>query len=421
MKVSVKDAAPCEKILSVEVDAEAVREQYDRVYDDIAKVAKVPGFRPGHAPRHVVSTHYREEAKEEVVKKLVSRSLREALQEKNLEPLFHPEIRQVDFNGQKLNYEARIEIRPKVRVGSYAGIQVKKQVVAVKPEEVDQVLQKLREGYAKFVPVEDRGLAFGDFVIADLKVTVEGREIESRQDDWIEFREKLFVPDFAEALKGSKPGEAKDVEVEFPADYARQDLAGKKGLFAVKIKEIKRRELSPLDADFAKEVGEYKGVEELRNAVERDLVNEKEGQEEHRLQAEILDKLLATSSFDVPQGMIERRLEQLVEQAMRDMVYQGYKQEDALKERDVLLAKLQPEAERQVRLTFILDDIADREKIQVEEAEVESRMEGIAQEIKAPKEKVREYYEKEGRGSALRMQLLNEKVVRFLRQKAEII
>lgn len=421
MKVSVKDAAPCEKILSVEVDPEAVREQYDRVYDEIAKVAKVPGFRPGHAPRHVVSTHYREEAKDEVVKKLVSRSLREALEEKNLEPLFHPEIREVDFNGQKLNYEARIEIRPKVRVGSYAGIQVKKQVVAVKPEEVDQVLQKLREGYAKFVPVEDRGLAFGDFVIADLKVTVEGREIESRQDDWIEFREKLFVPDFAEALKGSKPGEAKDVEVEFPADYARQDLAGKKGLFAVKIKEIKHRELSPLDADFAKEIGEYKGVEELRNAIERDLVNEKEDQEEHRLQAEILDKLLATSSFDVPQGMIERRLEQLVEQAMRDMVYQGYKQEDALKERDVLRAKLQPEAERQVRLTFILDDIADREKIQVEESEVESRMEAIAKEIKAPKEKVREYYEKEGRGSALRMQLLNEKVVRFLRQKAEII
>ncbi len=441
MKVAVKDVAPCEKILSVDVQADAIQEQYEVVYREIAKVAKVPGFRPGKAPREVISVHYKTEAREEVVKKLVSKSLHEALEEKKLEPILSPEIRDLDFTENKLSYKAHIEVRPEVKLPSYTGIKVKKNPVKVEEKEIDQVIDRLREGFAKFTPVEDRGLEFGDFMIADLKVIVDGKEIESRNDDWIEFREKSFLPEFSATLKGVKPGEAKDVEVNFPADYANKDLgqangqclpeqaagggltklAGKKGLFKINLKEIKKRILPEVDADLAHEIGEYKSVEDLRQAVARDLEAEKAGQEEHRLQNEILESLAKSSAFALPKGMVERRLNQLVEQALRNMLYQGSKQEDVLKEKEGLREKLKDEAEKQVRLSFILDEIAGREKIEVTEKELEEKFEDIAREVKQPKEKVIEYYAKEHLVEGLAVQVLNQKTARFLREKAEII
>jgi len=417
----VKDVAPCEKILSVDVPADAIQEQYEVVYREIAKVAKVPGFRPGKAPREVISVHYKTEAREEVVKKLVSKSLHEALEEKKLEPILNPEIRDLDFTENKLSYKAHIEVRPEVKLPSYTGIKVKKNPIKVEEKEIDQVIDRLREGFAKFTPVEDRGLEFGDFMIADLKVIVDGKEIESRNDDWIEFHEKSFLPEFSATLKGVKPGEAKDVEVNFPADYANKDLGGKKGLFKINLKEIKKRILPEVDADLAHEIGEYKSVADLRQAVERDLEAEKAAQEEHRLQNEILESLAKSSSFALPKGMVERRLNQLVEQALRNMLYQGAKQEDVLKEKEGLREKLKAEAEKQVRLSFILDEVAGREKIEVTEKELEEKFEDIAREVKQPKEKVIEYYAKEHLVEGLAVQVLNQKTARFLREKAEII
>ena len=421
LKVAVKDVAPCEKLLSVDVQADAIREQYELVYREIAKVAKIPGFRPGKAPRDVISVHYKNEAREEVIKKLVSKTLHEALEEKKLEPILHPEIKDVDFTENKLSYKAHIEIRPEVKISTYAGIKVKKNPIKVEAAEIDQVIDRLREGFAKFIPVEDRGLDYGDFMIADLKVIVDSKEIESREDDWIEFKEKTFLPEFAATLKGTKAGEAKDVEVNFPADYAGKEVAGKKGLFKIKLKEIKKRMLPDVDADFIKEVGEYKSIDELRQAVRSDLEAEKESQEEHRLQNEILESLVKSSQFSLPKKMVERRLEHLVGQALNNMMYQGMKQEEALKEKDKVREKLKAEAEKQVRLSFILDEIATREKMEVTEKDLEQKFEDIAKEVKQPKEKVVEYYAKEHLIENLAVQILNQKTARFLREKAEII
>lgn len=421
MKVAVKDIAPCEKVLTVDVHSEAIQEQYEIVYKEIAKVAKVPGFRPGKAPRDVISVHYKTEAREEVVKKLVSKSLHEALEEKKLEPILNPEIRDLDFTETKLSYKAHIEVRPDIKLSSYTGIKVKRKPLNVEGKEIDQVIDRLREGFAKFTPVEDLGLEFGDFMIADLKVFVEDNQIESREDDWIEFNEKSFLPEFSATLKGVKPGEAKDIEVNFPADYTNKELAGKKGLFKIKLKEIKKRVLPELNADLAKQIGEYKSVDDLRQAIQRDLETEKSGQEEHRLQNEILESLAKSSSFALPKGMVERRLSQLVEQALRNMLYQGTRQEDALKEKDAIREKLKSEAEKQVRLSFILDEIATREKLEVTEKDLEQKFEDIAREVKQPKERVIEYYAKEHLVEGLAVQVLNQKTARFLREKAEII
>ena len=421
LEVSVKELAPCEKILSVNVAQEDIREEYEVAYREIGRVAKVPGFRPGKAPREQILLHYKSEAKEEVLRKLVSKSLKQALQEKAIDPILNPEIRDLNFTDEKLTYEARIETRPEVKLGNYVGIKVKKNPVHVEDGEIDQVIEKLREGYAKFIPVEDRGLEFGDFMIADLKVIVDGKDVESRQDDWIEFREKGFVPEFSLALKGVKPGTEKEIEVNFPSDYARKEVAGRKGFFKVKIKEIKRRELPQVDLEWAREVGDYKSLEEFREGIKKDLIEQKETQEEHRLQNEVLESLLKLTAFEVPKGVIERRLNHLVEDTVKNMVYQGFKQDDILKQKDEIRKKLQPEAEKQVRLSFIVDKIADQEKIEVTDAELDARFQEIANQVKQPREKVIAYYEAEDLVSGLALQILNQKVVKFLRGKAEII
>ncbi|MBI4550342.1 MAG: trigger factor [Candidatus Omnitrophica bacterium] len=421
MKVAVKDVAPCEKVVSVTVDPETVKQEFEITYREIAKVAKIPGFRPGKAPVHLVTARYQEEAREEVLKKLVSKTLHEILEARKIDPLVNPEIRQLDFTGEKLSYEAHIEIRPQVKLGNYSGVQVKKNPVEVKDAEIDEVIERLRAAYAKYVPVEDRGLEVGDFLIADLTVTVEGKTVETRKDDWIEVRENTFLPDFAAKLKGARPGEVKEVDVDFPKDYAKKEVAGRKGNFRIELKEIKRRELRPLDADWAKEVGEYKSVEELRDAVRKDLEAEKSSQEEHRLKNEVIEAVLKASSLDVPKGMVERRQNQLTEQAIRNMIYQGYKQEDALKEKDTIREKMRPEAEKQVRLTFILDEIAAKENIQVTEQELDAHFDAIARESRQAKDKVISHYQSENLVNGLVLHILNQKVAQFVRDKAVVV
>jgi trigger factor len=421
LKVAVKDVAPCEKLVSVTVDPEAVQQEFEVAYREIAKVAKIPGFRPGKAPLHLITARYKEEAREEVLKKLVSKTLHEILEERKIDPLVNPEIRELDFSGDKLSYEAHIEIRPAVKLGNYSGVQLKKNPVEVKDAEIDEVIERLRAAYAKFIPVEDRGLEFGDFLIADLNVTVEGKTVETRKDDWIEFRENTFLPDFAAKLKGARPGDAHELDVDFPKDYAKKEVAGRKGHFKIQIKEVKRRELRPLDAEWAKEVGEYKSVDELRESVRKDLEAEKASQEEHRLKNEVIEAVLKASSLEVPKGMVERRENQLVEQAIRNMIYQGYKQEEALKEKDALREKLRAEAEKQVRLTFILDEIAAKENIQVTEQELDAHFDAIARETRQPKEKVISHYQSENLVNGLVLHILNQKVAQFVRDKAVVL
>jgi trigger factor len=420
VKAAVKEIAPCEKLISVSVAGEMIREEYETVYREISRVARVPGFRPGKAPREIVSVHYKEEAREEVLKKLLSKSLRSVMDEHRITPLSRPEIRKVDFTEQSLTFDAYVETRPEFTLPEYHGVRVNKNTPAVKPEEIDQAIEELRHGYAKFVPIEDRGLAFGDFITADLQVLSEGKLIEKREDDWIEFSEKAFMPEFSQALLGARPGDAREIEVNFPKDEPRPELAGKKASFQIKIKEIKARHLPALDADWAREVGEYETVEDLRTAVARDLTERKNSEEEHRLQNEILEKLLEKIPFPVPPGMIDRRLARLMEDTVRNLVLQGAQEKDLAAKKDELARGLRPQAEKQVRLSFMLDKIAENEHLEVSDEEIQERLREIARRTNQPLETIQSYYESRDLLEGLAYQILTQKVVRFLREKADV-
>lgn len=420
LKVSVKDGKTCEKILTIELGEEEVRREYEEFYRHIAPHAKVPGFRPGKAPRNVLAMHYGEEAKNKVLKELISHSFRQAIQEKTLEPLGLPDIQEVHFKEDRLSYQARIEIRPKIKLGRVTGLAAKKEVVIVKPEEVEAGLKRVQESLVQYKAVEDRPVQMGDFVIADYICSVEGREIESRTDDWFEIHEDEYLKGFSAQLIGAKPGEEKEIQITFPEKMRQKDLASKPALFKVKIKEIKVKILPELTDDLAHEAGEFKTLAELKSQIEKDLLASKEREKEVEFEKLLLDELLKHNKMELPEGLVSRRFEHLMHETEESFRRRGGPPEEFEKAKEKVRKQVEAEARRQVHVAFLLDEIAQREKIEVSEQEMGERIMQIAEHARQSASDVQKYYgEHEEAREALTDQIRNEKTIEFIKQSAK--
>ena len=380
----------------------------------------MPGFRPGKAPQDVVRTKYRGEAREKVLERLISRSLREAVGERQLEFLGRPTIRGVEFTEQKLSYEALLEVPPAIKLGKYKGLSVARTAPGVKPEELDQALERVRESLAKFAAVENRPAQMGDFVIADYRCLVEGREAEKRTDDWFELREEEFLKGFSAQLVGVKPGEEREVRIHFPENFGRKEWAGKEAVFHVTVKELKEKKLMPLDDELAKETGEFETLADLKKRLEEQLRAQKEREAEVEFENQFFDALLKENNFPVPKGVVERRLINLTESALESLERQGMPQAALEKEAKAIFDKLRPEAERHVRLSFLLDEIAKKENLQLSEADFEAKFKELARRHRQSEDAVRKYYgEHPEAKESLGLQILNEKAIQFVKDSAK--
>lgn len=419
MKTSLKDSASCEKVLSVAVTGDLIRQEYSDFFEKIGKEARIPGFRPGKAPREVVEVHFREEAKEKVLERLISRSFRDAVKEREIEFLGRPTIRDIQFTEEKLTYEALLEVPPKIKPGKYKGLAAEKKIVTIKPEEVDQALRRVQESLAKFQAVEDRPAGMGDFLIADYTCSVNGKEVEKRSDDWFELREDEFLKGFSTQLIGVRPGEEREVKIQFPEKFGRKEWAAKEGIFRVKVKEVKTKVLPTLNDDLAKETGEFETLEALRRHLEKQIESEKSREVEIEFENALLDALLKENNFEVPKGVIERRLIGLAESMVETLRQRGLSEEMIQKELKSIYDKLRPEAERQVRLSFLLDEIAEQEKLELNESDFEARYKEIGLRHRQSEEPVRKYYtEHPGAKESLGIQILNEKVIQLIKDNA---
>ena len=391
LRIDVKEISSCEKVLTIDVPSELVVEEFSSFYQSIGKRARIPGFRPGHAPKGVLELHFRDEARQEVWKQLVSKSFHRAVEQVSISMVGYPRIENVTFDETRLKYKAHVETRPKIKIGKYIGLSLKREPVAVTESEMEQSLKRLQESHAKYQAVEGRDAALGDFLICDYQLLVEGKEVEKRSGDWFEIREKDYLDGFSKQLIGAKPGESLEVNVTFPADYVRKELAGKEAHFLVSVREIKEKKIQPLDDEFAKELGEYERLEDLKKAIREDLVKHKKAETERKLEQNLLNELIKTTKFDVPRGLLERRLDALLEEGLQTLMYRGAKQEEALGQRENLKKNLLPEAERQIRVSFLLDEVATREGIRPQDEDVESRYEWIARESRRSLEEVKKH------------------------------
>ena len=422
MKSVVEDLSSVKKKINVEIAPDSVTKEMEKALADVAKKAKIAGFRPGKAPKAIVEKHYGDEVRDEVRQRLVTESYLRALQENNLNPVDMPHIENVSSleKGSPLSFTATVEVRPKIELGTYDGLEVKEQELSVTDDEVNQTLDRLREMYAQLEVVEGRPLEKNDSAIIDFEGFRDGKTIEGAKatDHMLALGTNSLIPGFEEQLVGMNRGETREIKVTFPADYNNKDLAGKDATFKVTLKEIKKKVLPELNDEFAKDIGGDKSVGELKEGIKKDLEARKRDEQASAQREGILSGLVDAHSFDIPPGMVERELQAMARQQATRLARQGIdiKTFDIVKFRDEHKAL----AEKRVKGLLLLDVIAEKEKLEVSDQELNASLAVMAKSARQTVDAVKKYYESiDGGLDNLRTSLIHEKTLDLLLSRAK--
>jgi len=422
MKSTIEDVSTVKKKLHIQIPVEAVAQEMLRAVADVAKKAKIPGFRPGKAPKNVVERHYATEIHSEVLNKLLSDSFLTAVQEHKLSPISAPSISNISplEKNAPLNFTAVVEVRPNIELGTYEGIEVKEHDLEVKVEELNQTIDRLREMYAQLEVVEGQSLAKDHTAIIDFEGFLDGKSIAAAKatDHMLEIGSGNLVPGFEEQLLGMKKGETKEIQVTFPADYTNKELAGKDARFTVTLKEVKKKVLPELNDEFAKDIGGNKSVEELKTRIREDLEARKRDEKGAAQREELMMKLVDAHAFDVPQGMVEHELQAMTRQQATRLARQGMD----IKSFDVkqFMEKNRDLAVKRVKGLLLLEEIAEKEKIEVTDQEVTASISAMAKGTGQTADAIKKYYEsQEGGLDNLRASLIQEKTTGLLLSRAK--
>ena len=424
MNVSVEEISSIKKKISVEIPEDEVVREVDSFYKDLGKKAKIKGFRPGKVPRNILERYFKDYVKAEVVQKLIGESYPKALTETNLEPVSPPVIDPDEFNeGKSFQYSAVIDVKPDIKLEGYTGLEIEGKKEELKDEEVEQRLKSLQNLHANLKTVsEGRPIQTGDYVIVDYEASVGGKPLEGAKavDFTVEVGSGQFIPTFEEKLIGLNPGEEKEIEVSFPEDYGYQKWAGKTICFHVKIKEIKEKIFPTLDDEFAKDLGDYSSLEELKDKLKQEIEREKELALDRQLKDQMVDQLLQKSTFEVPESLVEEQTKALVSDTRLRLASQGIKIDTLGIPEEKLQEDYREAAMRQVRTFLMLERIAGQEGITVTDEEVEDRLRDISERTHQKLDVVKRYYEKNGLIPEVKAGILNEKAINFLLEKANV-
>jgi len=424
MNVSVEEISSIKKKVSIEIPGEEVTKEVDSFYKDLGKKAKIKGFRPGKVPRNILERYFKDYVKAEVVQKLIGESYPKALTETNLEPVSPPVIDPGEFNeGKSFQYSAVIEVKPDIKLERYAGLKVEGKKEELKEEEVEERLKSLQNLHATLKTVsEDRPIQNGDYVIVDYEASVGGKPLEGAKaiDFTVEVGSGHFIPTLEEKLIGLKPGEEKEIEVSFPEDYGYQKWAGKTILFHVKIKEIKEKVLPVLDDEFAKDLGDYSSLEELKTKLRGEIEKEKELVLQRQLKDQVVDQLLEANPFEVPDSLVEEQTKALVSDMKLRLAAQGVDLKNLGVTEEKLRGDYKAMAQKQVKTFLILEKIASQEGIAATDEEVDGRLNEMAERMHQKFDVVKRYYEKNGLLPEVKAGILRDKTLNFLLEKANV-
>jgi trigger factor len=423
VKIDVEDLGSTKKKLQIEVSGEIVTREIDSAYRKLSKKAKVKGFRPGKVPREILQRHYGDYVKNEVINKLINDTYFKAISDEDITPVSQPTIDDGTLEeGKAFEYSAIVEVKPDIQVKDYLSLKLKASKTEVAREDVEKRLGELQNLHAQLVTVERREkIREGDFVIIDYDGFSDGRPLDgsSGKDFMLQIGGGRFIPGFDEKLIGMERDDEKEVEVTFPENHPT--MAGRTAVFRVKVKEIKEKILPKLDDEFAKDIGEYPGLKELKARIREDL--EKEGEESKRreLENQLVEKLIKANSFDVPRSMVEGQIDYLVADAKIRLASQGLALKDVGVGEGKLRKDLEEAAVKRVKQGLILEKVSALEGISVENEEVTERLKEISLRTNQNVEKVRGYYQQGDRMEGLKAKIVEEKTLDFLLEKSNII
>jgi len=429
MKATAEKLEKSKAQLTIEVPVEDFEKSMDKAYHIVVKKVNIPGFRKGKAPRRLLENIYgREALLEEALNDAVPKYYMEALEQFKEEYTAvsdpHYEIVQTE-KGQPLIFKASFDTKPEVTLGQYKGLELEKVSSEVKPEDVDKEIAATQQRYAKLSVTEGPASLY-DVLTIDFLGKVDGQPFSDGEgkDYPLTLGSHSFIPGFEEQLIGAQKDETKDIEVTFPQDYHAKELAGKAAVFTVNVKEIKRKELSPLDDEFAKDVSEFETLQELRQDIENKLKEAAQKEAEQELNSNAVKKAVDNASVDIPESMFENRVNRMIEDVAYRLNQQGIAFDYYLKatnsDLEAMRKTYRPNAEVQVKTDLVLEAIAKAEELKASPEDVEREIGKIAEQVKREPAEIRELMGKQGQISAMEYSIMIDKAVDLLVKEAII-
>jgi trigger factor len=413
--------------ISVEIPAPEVTRETELIIQKYQKMARLPGFRRGHVPASIIRQRFAEDLKSDVVEALVPRYFRKETEKLGMLPVSQPRVTDLHIHeGEPLRFKASFEVMPEIPVEGYKELRADKPEIAVTDEEVDQTLTSVREQHATFTSVEGRPLAEGDFAQASLDGKPKAKAKDKEKKDaatqpvhmdevLIEIGGKNTVPEFTENLRGASAGDDRSFEVSYAEDASDKRLAGKTFVYSVKVQAIKQKTLPELNDEFAKELGEFTSIDQVRKQIRENLEAEKRHTAEHAAKDKLVAELVKRNEFEVPESLVERQIDVRLERGLRALASQGMKMED-LKKMDLprLRVGQREQALQDVKSSLLLERIAELEKIEAGEEELNGEIESLAKQSKQTPEAVRARLTQDGGLDRIRNRIRSEKTLNFL-------
>jgi trigger factor len=430
LKTEIVDISQTSKEIKIEIEADAVRAAYDRIATRYSKIANVPGFRPGHAPLSVVRTRFKEEIRSEVLRELVPEAIESAITENALDVIGEPDVHLDNAEGsnklgeQPLSLHVHVEVWPNVELGEYKGLEAARRVRPVTDEDVERVLEGLREQSAALQPVEDRPSQAGDIVTVDFNGKFTGEpeaEDINVEDVDVELDGQNVQQEFTDNLLGVRPDDEKSFTVKYPEDFTSKGLAGKEVFYTAKVTAVRIKVLPEFDDDWAKSLGEeFESFAALREKVRENLMERARMESDNRLRGQLIGKLVDAHPFEVPQTFVDQQTNQNLEMVVRDMMNRGVDPRATQLNWEDVRASLKEQSAREVRSTILLDRIAEAEKIEVTDEEVAAEIAEYAQATGQTEEQVRAALTKQGGERSIAERLRNRKALDLILENARV-
>jgi trigger factor len=429
MTITLEDIAPCKKRLKIEVPANRVQEAYDRVTSDFQREARIPGFRPGHAPRGVVLKRYQKDIESETQRTLVPEAYREAVQEKKLRVVSSPEIEDLKYQpGMSLSFSTMVEVVPDFALPQYKGLALKKQETGVTDEDVDKALESLANQRATFDDAPARPLAMEDFAVINYTGSVNGqpmielvhdvKQLAHNQGFWLWMRTEGFLPKFAEQLVGMNKGEKRTITIDFPADFLQAPVAGKTGQYEVELLDLKIKKAPAIDDAFAQELAQM-DLATLKTRLRENIEQEKKAQAGRASRTEIMQKLIAAVDFELPPTAVEEETHAAVYDIVAENQARGIAANVLEEKKDEIFHNAAKSAKELVRFKFVANRIAEQEKIEVTNEQLAQQIGALAQREGVPIEKMADKIRKNDAFGTIRQQILRQLVLDFVLKEAK--
>jgi len=406
--------------ISVEIPAEEVTRETETLVAKYQKVARLPGFRAGHVPASIIRQRFKEDLKSDVVDALVPRYFRKEADKLGLIPVSQPRVTDLHIHdGEPMRFKASFEILPEIKVEGYKELRADHPQIEVTDAEVEEALNDVREQHATFTTVEGSPLSDGDFAQSSMDGRPKNADDQTQpvhmDEVLIEIGGKNTVPEFSANLRGANAGDTREFEVSYLQDTNDKRLAGKTFVYSVKVHAIKQKNLPEVNDDFAKELGEFTSLDQVRKQIRENMLAERKHTAEREAKDKLVDELIRRNEFEVPEALVDRQIDLRLERGLRALAAQGMKMED-MKKMDLprLRAGQRDQAVEDVKSSLLLGRIAELERIDVSDDELNQELEALARQSKQSPDAVRTRLTQDGGLDRIRNKIRSEKTLEFL-------